>query len=441
MLTPAELLAGRLRNEPKRDTEVYARLRNLGGWQTNSSRQPLIKPTPTNLRQFARTTFARRAIRRIKDPIANLAWEIGPKKGVELNSELQKQIDVATLCFEQPNHDDSARTFLEQLVEDMCINGAGPYEHQLGGDLRRPLWMWPVDTLSIQINAAWTGKAADPRYYQSLGYGNVGGTLGTPLRNDELVYIRTEPTTENPFGLGALEVAFAAINRKLGVAEYAGDLASNAQPENLLIFQGMNQEVLNAFRMYWRNEIEGQGQTPIQGVPANAEAQVLKLRGTDDEALFLKWQEFLIREIATAFCINALCLGVHGDVNRATAEVIDDMDWDNAVVPTATSISAYFTRETLHGRLGYSQLEHRFLGLKRDDKLAEAQIYEYEYQNNAATPNEYRARNSMPPLDSPWADMTYADVQIAMQAAKGAAEVDDPALPKPRKSSSSKKPK
>jgi Phage portal protein len=285
--------------------------------------------------------------------------------------------------------------------------------------------------MSLQINADWGGKDSEPRYYQTLGYGNIGGVQGKPLLNSEIVYIRQNPTTENPFGLGQLEVAFAAINRKLGVSDYAGKMASNAQPENLLVMGGMTNEQLLTFRQYWRNEIEGQGQTPVFSPPVGAEADVLKLRGTDDKSLFIGYQELLIREIATAFDINAMSLGVHQDVNRSTSEVIDDADWENAVVPMATLYAAYITRETIEGKLGFSQLEFRFLGLKRDDKLAEAQIYEIEFTNGASTPNEYRARNNMPPLDSPWGDLTGPDVEIAKAAARGAAQVDDPKLKAP----------
>ena len=178
------------------------------------------------------------------------------------------------------------------------------------------------------------------------------------------------------------------------MADYAGKLASNAQPENLLVMPGWTNEQLLAYRQYWRNEIEGQGQTPIVAPPVGSKAELLKLRGTDDGTLFIGYQEFLIREVATAWNINPMSLGIHGDVNRATAEVIDDADWENAVVPKATLYASFIT-QTIESTLGFSQLEFGFKGLKRDDKLAEAQIYAIEFENGAATPNEYRARNNM----------------------------------------------
>lgn len=432
--------AGRLRKVPARDSLAYARIFNIGGWYT-SDKRPLIKPTPANLRMFGKTPYARRAIRRIKDPIGNLQWEVGPKPGIKLNSALQKQIDVSTRCLEEPNYDDSHRSFVEQIVEDMMTNGAGSYEHQTGADAMRPFWAWPVDSMSIQLNPAWSGKDSEARYYQSIGYGNIGGVEGIPLKNSELVYIRMEPTTENPFGLGPLEVAFAAINRKLGVEDYAGKVASAASPENIVILPGATDEEVRAMRDFWRNEIEGQGMIPFIGSPSTdkeAQPKVEQMRGGDDKAVFIAYQELLIREIATAFCVSPLSLGVQNDVNRNTGEVVDDMDWDNAVVPVATRIAAHVTRESINTRMGFSQLEYRYIGLKRDDKEAEAKIYETEYQNNAIVPDEYRKRNRMPPLPGPWGKMTYADAQIAIAAARGANEVDDPNLPKPRKGSGSK---
>ncbi|WP_241019032.1 phage portal protein [Paraburkholderia sp. Tr-20389] len=409
-----------MRKAPGRETTAYARLMNLGSIRYQKDR-PLFKATPSNLRMFSKTVYARRAINRIKGAIAMLDWEIGPKAGVDLNSELQRQIDVATMCFQRPNNDDSFRTLIEQAVEDYLVAGAGAIEQETGGDKSRPLWMWPVDSLSIQVFAGWQGGKDEARYFQTLGYGNVGGQQGIALTNEQLIYIRKDPTTENPFGYGCLEVAFASINRLLGVADYAGNLASNSQPENLLQFLQLDPTQLDRVREWWRNEIEGQGMTPILG---GEEVKVHKLRGTDDSALYLKYQEMLQREIATAFELSPQNLGVEADVNRNTSEVADDRDWDGAIIPAATNFASHLTREAIEARLGFSQIEFRFLGLDRDDELNLAQVFETEYKNNASTPNEYRARKGMPPMDSDWADMPFADVEIAIKGAMGAKQVN-----------------
>src|SRR6266571_8434927 len=132
---------GRPPLEPRRDTVVYPNLvQQVAGIQTR--KRLAYKPTPRNLRWFSKNPYARRAINSVKGPVSMLEWEIAPKKGVEMNSELERQIKVATYCLEYPNHDDTMRTFLEQVVEDMLL-GAGAAEMQTGADPARPLWLFP----------------------------------------------------------------------------------------------------------------------------------------------------------------------------------------------------------------------------------------------------------------------------------------------------------
>ena len=42
------------------------------------------------------------------------------------------------------------------------------------------------------------------------------------------MYIRLNPRTHTPFGLGRLEVAFESIGQLLSASRYAGRLASNS---------------------------------------------------------------------------------------------------------------------------------------------------------------------------------------------------------------------
>ena len=417
--------AGRTRKSPARETMAYAKLMSIGG-QRYSQDRPMVKPVPANLRRFSKTVYARRAINRVKNSVSSLKWEVGAKPGVTDSAEIRRQCEIVTMCFKRPNRDDSDRTMLEQVSEDILTFGAGAIEQELGSDLIRPLWLWPVDASSIEVYAGWSGDKNEARYMQDFGYGNVGGSRGIPLRNDQLIYIRKDPTTDNPFGIGCLEVAFQSINRLLSTADYAGNVAGNAQPANLLQLKDMDSNRLDTFREWWRNEIEGQGQMPIIG---GDEAFVHPLRGATDDALYLKYQELLIREIATAFEISPGNLGVEHDVNRSTAEVDDDRDWQGAIIPLATNIASYLNREAIEGKLGFSQIEFRFLGIDRDDEEMLAGIHETYFGINSLTPNEIREKLGREPLKSKWGDMLSIDMEIAKLAAKGVAQDLDPDLP------------
>lgn len=436
---------GRKLHEPARETVAYPNLIQ----QSNVGQKRLAyKPTPRNLRWFSTNPYARRAINSIKNPIAMLEWEIVPSDGLHPNSELQRQIDIASYCIDHPNVDDSARTLFEQLTEDILL-GAGAVEMQLSGDPNRPLWLFPVDGLTIQIYPEWNGiKPEEARYVQIVGYGNfVGNGLGQQiaLRNDELMYIRPNPSTASPFGRGALEIAFNTVSRILGVGEFAGNVATNSRPSiGLDLGEGATAETAAAFRNYWRNEVEGQGNMPIFSMAGSEKARgpsVMRFYPEGDDGLYLQYQEFLIRELASAFDISPQNLGLERDVNRNTSETSEDRDRRQAVKPVAHLIASHITREALHAKLGFSQLEFRFKGIEAEDELNIAEVYRLEYENNATTPNLYREQRGLPPLDNEFADLLHADVEIAMMAAKGAAIVDDKNLSGGKKTPTRTKPK
>lgn len=432
-----DLLAriGRPPKAPKRETIAFPTVVNIG----QIKKKFLYKPTPRNLRYFSKTPYARRAVNAIKNPIAELEWEISPLDGIDLNPELERQIEVATYCFANPNRDDSFSTLCEQLVEDYLI-GAAAVELQISGDKNRPLWMFPVDGLSIQIYPGWTGEKNEARYAQVVGYGSqYGGATVCELRNDELIYIRPNPSSATPFGLGALEVAFNTINSVLGVAEFAGNVSSNQRASiGVDLGEGVDRAAVEEFRSYWTNEIEGQGKVPITGLGGGGRSDEKSKRGINiyrlfpegDAGMFLEYQKFLLRTLAASFDLSPQNLGVEGDVNRNTSEVAEDRDWNQAIKPVASKVGSHLTREALHGRLGFSQLRFKFKGLDREDEVATAEIFKIRYEANSIIPNEFRAKLGEKPMENEWGDMTFADKEIAVKAAQGAAEVDDKALTK-----------
>jgi hypothetical protein len=121
---------------------------------------------------------------------------------------------------------------------------------------------------------------------------------------------------------------------------------------------------------------------------------------------------FLSGRLAAAFDLLPMNFGVDADVNRNQGEVNEDRDWNRAIKPCASQISSHLTRGVLHMKLGFSQLRSRFVGLDREDELANASIYKIRYEGNAITPNEYRARLGEAPAEQEWRDMTFADVQM-----------------------------
>ena len=122
--------------------------------------------------------MARRAINVIKDRIVGMRWRIQPRRGRALEQipDGAQRIQVLTENFEAPNPDDSFRSLLEQVLEDVIVGGFGAIELDLVEGWTRGLrltnfllMMWPVDGATIRIMTDWDGRPDSPRYAQITG--------------------------------------------------------------------------------------------------------------------------------------------------------------------------------------------------------------------------------------------------------------------------------
>jgi len=188
----------------------------------------LPKPTPPNLRRFAETPVARKAINTIKDRIAGMKWRVQARRGRSLEElpDAAARVQALTDTLDQPNPDDSFRSLAEQVLEDVIVGGFGAIEVQVSGDPAKPLVLWPVDGASIRMKADWDGRPDSTRYLQATQQFGPAGQI--ELNDDELIYIRLNARTHTPFGLGRVEVAFETINAFLSAHRYASRLASNS---------------------------------------------------------------------------------------------------------------------------------------------------------------------------------------------------------------------
>ena len=398
--------------EKKRRTSGLPSIFNSYGPLTEA----MPKPTPYNLRRFSELPIARRAINCIKDRIAGMRWRVQPRQGYAPDAipNGAERVRILTSNFESPNPDDSFRSLAEQVLEDIIVGGYGAIEVQLSPGWKGgaeflagtnphfsqnqeevghpasaptqalPLAMWPVDGASIRMNLAWDGSPQSQRYLQVVDQSNTQ----IKLDDDELIYIRLNPRTHTPFGLGRLEVAFETINAFLGAHRYASRLASNSVVQYALWLQDLTPEHHERLIRWWQDEIEGTGKVPILSVESKPE--VLRFGGGTDADLRLQWQEFLLRVVASAFDLPPFYLGVERDVNRSTAEEMNDLAFRQAIVPTARLLAESLTRGAISKKLGWNDLEFVFADVDATDPLEEAQIQQILLQNGVLTVNEVR---------------------------------------------------
>ncbi len=357
--------------------------------------QVMPRPTPMNLRRFSETPVARRAINTIKDHISGMRWRVQSKPGAAESPDAVSRIRILSVNFAAPNPDDSFRSLAEQVLEDVIVGGFGAIEIAATGEANHPLALWPVDGATINMRTDWDGMRNSVRYEQVTS--KAAQNANVLLTDDELIYMRLNPRTFTPFGLGRLEVAFESINAFLGAHRYAGRLASNSVVEYALWLQKTTPEQHERLIRWWQDEIEGTGRVPILSVENKPE--VLRFGGGTDADLRLQWQEFLLRIIADAFDLPPQSLGLERDVNRSTATEMNDQAFRQAIVPTARLFAEYLTRDAICKKLGWDDLEFVFTDVDGPgDAMEETQIQQILIQSGVLTVNEVRQMRGLPPI-------------------------------------------
>jgi phage portal protein BeeE len=359
----------------------------------------LPKPTPMNLRRFAETPVVRRAINVIKDRIAAMDWQVRVRRGAEGvdGADAAKKLVALRRMLEEPNAIDSFRTLLEQVIEDALTGGFGAMEMEPTGDAERPAMLWAVDGASIRINAKWDGDPETPRYAQVM-LGHLESNA-VDLLDSQLMYVRMNPRSFTPFGLGPLEVAFETVNQFLSAHRFAGKLAANAVAQYALWLNEATPTQHDRLIRWWQDEIEGTGRVPL--ISTEQKPEVLRFAQGTDADLRLAWQEFLIRMVANAFGLPALMMGLESDVNRSTAVELNDEAFRGAISPMALLLAGHITRDLFGKCIGWREFEFVFNELSARDEETELAVQVQLLRAGVLTVDEVRAMRGLGPLPKP----------------------------------------
>lgn len=378
--------------------------------------QPLIKNTPYNLRRFSETPIVRRAMNLIKNAILSLSWDVVPIDDSDNeNPDRELRIRVAKECLKHPSNDESWRTMLEAVLDDLLAIGVGVIEPQMTPSPRRPVKMWAVDANTIRKFLDWTESTPEkPKYAQMTGLKGERGLVA--FRAEELLYIMENVRTSTPFGLGKLEVAFNAVNAFLGAQDAASRAAADQVHKTWLFWeQTQSPAHLNTIRRHIQNELEGQAKISL--MMGMKKPEIIDVQAVKPDDLLIPWQELLIRIIAAAFDLSPMALGLERDVNRNTATVMAMSDFKAAVLPMARRIEEAITRKLLHQYLGWRDLKFSFLNLEDPDMQTVIMLMQRTYSMNAITPNQVNEKLGLPPIPGGWGDMTQLQSMIFAEVA------------------------
>lgn len=362
-----------------------------------------------NLRRFSRNAIPHRAITLIRDGVLAQSWRIVPAKPNDRRS-YSTLIRAVENVINKPNETDDYRSFWGQIINETLIGDNGAAEIVFTGDSQQPMKLYPVNGFSLEYVNGFYEDPSFPRFCQRVGH------YGDPvyLHDEDVLYIQHNKTTDKQFGLSPLEASFEQIVALLEAEEYATNQASNAVPKNALnLGEGVSAEDLQAYRKYFEEEVYGKGFMPILGGTKGASS--LRLGAEGDSELYLEWQKHLITIIALSFGIDPKKLGQGSNTDRSTVEEQNESLLNEAIRPHCLLLQDAINRKII-GRLGLSDvIKFEFVFEDTlEQKRQRQQLIAEQWNTNGITLREYRAALDKPAIESPYNDMTQAEMKSAL---------------------------
>ena len=309
-------------------------------------------PTHRILRNFAKNPVVNRPITAVVDRVTRLKYEIVPKVN---GRKYTKQISIVKNIIESPNMDMTRRQLESILLNDLLTLDAGTFEVCRSNNPKHPLFLYPIDGATVQhvIPMNYTDPNAD-KYMQLNDKGNIF------FKADELCFIRKDCFSYKPFGLSPVNKAYDYIKYFLDSADSAADNV-NIKTAGMMIDLGedVTKELVDQFREYFTNDIEGTGHIPIIGGSKNAKTH--QIRSFTEDGLYMTWLTWLEGVIANAFPFPLQLMNVNMSTDRSTTEDFETRITEELVKPYACLLEDAYNTHVIN-LLGFGGiLEFRYV--------------------------------------------------------------------------------
>lgn len=279
-----------------------------------------------------------------------MPWRILPPEDLIRDPDAIAQAKRLRNALKQPNREEHGlySKFVRAIVHEIITIGVAAVERQLGdlADTKsQAFWLFLANANNIQLNQSWSPQVAgiEPRFFD-YGGGGSHQLGGMPIFSADMFLIQTEANAYELVPPSPLEIAYHMIQSWLGLGEFQTTTTSQAVREYILVLKGANQEDVDAFRAYWESEVEGSGKIPILGGEG---VQVEKMGARNDDELYLRYTEYILKIVAVAFDLSNRDYGITEHDNRATAGVSADTVFQDAVLPMGLAIREHLEIEVI----------------------------------------------------------------------------------------------
>jgi len=207
------------------------------------------------------------------------------------------------------------------------------------------------------------------------------------------------------YGLSPLEGVLSVVSNLLNADNYNGTYFEDGAfpPIIIQILGQVNQRDVDAYRQYLQSELMGNFHRPAI-MAGGQEAKVLNLKdSTNRDMEFMEYMKFMARLLAAAYGLAGQDIGLTDDMNKAIAEVQQDLSSRKGYGSTLHLIKEVFNQEIIWKDFGYEDLEFDWVAEDMTDPKDQTDIYKAQLEAGIVTLNEARQKLGHQPYEA-WAD-------------------------------------
>jgi hypothetical protein len=311
------------------------------------------------LRNFANSSIVQICIAHIIDGVAAMAFHVKPPKELERDSEALAQCKRIGRIFRRPNKEEQRNytQLISTIVTDLLIGNIVTIERKFRECDRnikkdspndKDVSLWCVGYDRIEVNQQWTPETEEsvPRYFDRGPGLSKDRDKWVPLYDRDMFEIQRYACSWQSRPPSAMEIAMEQVESWLGLNTFQRRTTAKAYHEYLIDLGPVSEPELERFREYYRTQVQRQGEPPIVGTKGSG-ISVVKLGATDDNGLYLKYEEKMLRLIALCFKLSPRDMNITEPDNRATAGIAADASFAQAILPMAITIFEGFQNEVV----------------------------------------------------------------------------------------------
>lgn len=355
----------------------------------------------SSLRNLSRNNdVVRVVIDRVKHRVTKTPWFIRSKDSDEHNT-LKPFINYVTKLLEFPNNnDDTFRTLVSKVTEDILVLDRGCIEkvRNVKGEI---VELHQVDGATIYPNIDEYGLYQEPAYYQF--FLDTVDPVASLEDKDILTFIMNPSGESGRLGYGnsPIENIVSTVMTSLQGMMYNADyFDSEKVPPFWANLAGVPLDELNRFSAAFKKQLDsGNWKSPF----TNADkADIKLLRPTNQDMQFYELNLWLTRIVCSEFEISPEEIGLTMNSNRATAEEqkgITSEGIDNVLRVISEEINNDLIgdlAETIDER--FNSIEFVWDTETEMDEKERAEIDDIQIKNKSRTVNELRERDGLKPI-------------------------------------------